>query len=122
MRFYNLLFVGLFQLADRTEYKGISEYVASFGLALVIELNLIGIIGLTALGQTLLKPYITIPFYILTIILNVKYYNYNNVALDKLSVDLKDKHRPNMTSGELLAIMILIESSTVLPIVAAIKQ
>jgi hypothetical protein len=111
MKFYNLLFVGLFQLADRTEYKGISEYVASFGLALIIELNLIVIIGLTALKSTLLKPYILIPFYILTITLNVRYYNYNKVNLDKVSSDLKDKHRPNMTSGELIAVLMIVEAA-----------
>lgn len=39
MGFYNLLFVGLIQIVDKTEYKGISEYVAAFGLGLIIIYN-----------------------------------------------------------------------------------
>jgi len=123
MRFYNLLFVGLLQIADKTEYKGISEYVAAFGLGLIIVLNFILIVGLTTPApRALLSPYLTLSLFGLTIFLNVKYYNYYKDKLDKLSDDLKRKYRPNMTSGELIAILLTVESVTSILILSLSRQ
>jgi len=122
MKYYNLLFVGFMQISDSTQYKGISEYVAAWFLGLVIELNLIAIISVTTLGPTILKPYTLLGFYILAILLNVKYYNINKDPLDKLAKDLEKKHRPNMTSGQLLAIFILIESVSIVPLITAYRH
>jgi len=110
------------QISDSTQYKGISEYVAAWFLGLIIELNLIALISVTALGQTILKPYLLLGFYVAAVLLNVKYYNINKVPLDKLAKDLEEKHRPNMTSGQLLAIFILIESVSIVPLIAAYRH
>ena len=122
MKYYNLLFVGLMQISDSTQYKGISEYVAAWFLGLIIELNLIAIMSVTTLGPTILKPYVFLGFYVLVVLLNVKYYNINKISLDKLAKDLGEKHRPNMTSGQLLAIFILIESVSIVPLIAAYRH
>ena len=122
MRFYNLLFVGPVQIADRTEYKGVSEHVAAWGLGLILVLNFIVVTGLTTLGQTILRPYILIPLYGVTIFLNLKYYNANKLKLDKLSADIKEKFRPNMTPGELLGIILIIESVSAVLIFGLSRQ
>jgi len=122
MKYYNLLFVGLMQISDSTQYKGISEYVAAWFLGLIIELNLMAILSVTTLGPTILKPYVLVGFYVAVILLNVKYYNINRVPLDKLAKDLEEKHRPNMTSGQLLAIFILIESASIVPLIAVYRH
>ena len=122
MKYYNLLFVGLIQLSDRSDYKGISEYVASWGLGLSIVLNFSAIISLTSLAQTILNAYILISFFALNIYLNLKYYKWNKLTLDKLSKDLHDKFRPNMTSAELIAIFFIIETGLVFPLVIVSRQ
>jgi hypothetical protein len=112
MRFFDLLFVGLMQIADRSHYKGIPEFISAWGLGLILELNFIAIIGIFSLGQIVLKPYILIPLYVALFFLSLKYYQFNKLKLDKLSAELKEKYKPNMTSGELLAIIVTIESVT----------
>lgn len=122
MRFYDLVFVGLMQIADKTDYKGISAYVAAWGLGLILELNFIVIVGLTTLSPLILKPYIIIPIYGVTVYLNLRYYNLNKIKLDKLSIDIKEKFRPNMTSGELIGIIFIIESVTAVLILGLSRQ
>lgn len=87
-------------------------------MGLIIELNLIAILSLTSLGPTILNPYVLIGFYILAILSNIKYYNINKVSLDKFAKDLEEEYRPNMTSGQILAIFILIESVCIVPLIA----
>ncbi len=122
MKYYNLLFVGLIQLSGRTDYKGISEYVASWGLGLIIVLNFTALVALTSLAQIMLNAYILLSFFGLAIYLNVKYYDWNRLTLNKLSLDLQDKFKPNMTSGELLAIFVIIESGLIVPLVTVCRQ
>jgi hypothetical protein len=110
MRFYNLTFVGLMQIADQTDYKRISEYVAAWGLGLILMMNFIAIIGFAGFGTVMLRPYILIPLYAATVYLNLKYYNLKKIELNKLSIDLQKKYRPNMISGELIGIILAIES------------
>jgi hypothetical protein len=116
------LFVGLIQIAEKTDYKEVAEYLAAFGLGLILTLNLISVFGLTDFRPIFLKPYVALLFYALTIVLNLKYYNYTKDKLNKLSDELKNKFRPNMTSGELLSILLLIESVAIALIMASVRQ
>lgn len=116
MKYYDLLFVGLMQIGEKTAYKGISEYVASWGISLIIELNLICLLIWTPGQSILAKTYIWITLFITLIFINIKYYNYRKITLDRLYNDLTVKFRPNMTSGELFAIIMILESVIIPPI------
>ena len=109
------------QLAERTEYKDITEYVAAFGLGFIFVLNFIALSGLTPYAPTISKPYLVVLMFVVTIYLNVKYYRLNKDMLHKLSNDLKATSRPNMTSSELLGIILLIEAPTSIFIAMSIK-
>jgi len=108
------------QLAERTEYKEILEYVTAFGLGFILVLNFIALVGLTPYAPIILRPYFMVSFFVVTILLNIKYYNLNKNTLDKLSNDLKTKTRPNLTSGELLGILLLIEAPTAILIASSL--
>jgi hypothetical protein len=110
MTFYKLVFVGLMRLADRTDFKGISEHVAAWGIGLILQLNLIAAIGLTPLRGVILRPLILIPTYIVITYLNFLFYDRNRTQIDKLLVDQIERSRPNMTPGELAALVFLGES------------
>ena len=104
------------QIGDKTVYKGIPEYVASWGISLIIELNLICLLIWTPWQSILTKSYILITLFVVLIFLNIKYYKYRKITLDRLYNDLTVKFRPNMTSGELFAIIMILESVIIPPI------
>jgi len=108
-------------MVEKTHYKEIVEYVAAFGLGLILLLNLISIFGMANLGSSYMLPYVAVIIYVMTIVLNLRYYNRNKDKLDKLSTELKNKFRPNMTLGELTGIIMLIESVAIVLIMAAIR-
>lgn len=83
MKYYNLLYFGLMRLAEKTTYKEISEYVAAWGMALIIELNLIAVVGILGQGA-LLKAYFLVPLYILFIYMSVLYYKKKITVFNKL--------------------------------------
>jgi hypothetical protein len=72
MKYFDLLFVGLIGLARHTYYKDIPVLVASGFMGLIIELNLMAIIGLTSWRPILTKFLILIPFVALLTFLNYK--------------------------------------------------
>jgi hypothetical protein len=73
-------------------------------------LNLIAAIGLTPLRGVILRPLILIPTYIVITYLNFLFYDRNRTQIDKLLVDQIERSRPNMTPGELAALVFLGES------------
>jgi len=108
------------QLAKRSEYKEIVEYVAAFGLGFILVLNFIALAGLTPYAPIILRPYFMVLFFVVTILLNIKYYNLKKNTLDKLSDELRTKTKPNLTSGELLGILLLIEAPTAIFIASSL--
>jgi hypothetical protein len=115
MRLYNYIFLGLFRLASKTEYKEIEEYVASFGMAFIIEMNLNAVLISMGLGY-LLKAYSLIIMYILLIILNVYYYVCNSKKIEQMNIKVESQGNPNIRRPEALAMIVLAESA-LLPLI-----
>src|SRR3990170_838717 len=108
--YYNLLFVGLRRLAKKTTYEEISEYIAAWGMALIIEINFIIFIGAIGIGDRVLKAYFLIPLYIFLIIVNVRYFNNNIQELETLEKVYSSKEsNVNLVDG--LALFFIIESA-----------
>jgi uncharacterized membrane protein len=115
MRLYNYIFLGLFRLASKTEYKEIEEYVASFGMAFIIEMNLNAVLISMGFGY-LLKAYSLIIMYILLIILNVYYYGRNSKKIEQMNIKVESQENPNIRRPEALAMIVLAESA-LLPLI-----
>jgi len=115
MKYFDLLSVGLIGLARHTHYKDIPVLVASGFMGLIIELNLMAIIGLTSWRPILTKFSILIPFVALLTFLNYKYYNKHKDYLDKLEAEQKEINGPNTSSGQLAAMFVILESALIIP-------
>lgn len=115
MRVYNYIFLGLFRLASKTEYKEIEEYVASFGMAFIIEMNLNAVL-ITMGFSYLLKPYLLIIMYIVLIILNVYYYGRISKKIEQMNNRIESQENPNIRRPEAWAIVVLAESA-LLPLI-----
>lgn len=115
MRLYNYIFLGLFRLASKTEYKEIEEYVASFGMAFIIEMNLNAVL-ITMGFSYLLKPYLLIIMYIVLIILNVYYYGRISKKIEQMNNRIESQENPNIRRPEAWAIVVLAESA-LLPLI-----
>jgi len=121
MKYYNLLFIGLMRLGHRTEYKEVSEYLASWGMALIIELNLIVILGMIGVGKILLKAYVLIPLYVILIIANVQYYKRNINRLHELENAYSKSNDVNLNFPDGLALFFIAESA-ILPLIYAFTK
>ena len=120
MKYYEILFLGLIRLAGRTTYEEIAEYVASWSMALIIELNLIVILGLIGAGEAFFRAYFLVAGYILLLFLNLRYYRYRQNKI--MTSDQKNKDGAAvLTFAESVGLFFIIESVAI-PIVFAMTR
>jgi len=121
MKYYDILFLGLIRLARRTTYEEIAEYVASWSMALIIELNLIVILGLIGANETFFRAYVLVALFILLLFLNLRYYSYRQSRI-MTSDQRTEKHgTATLTFAESLGLFFIIESVAI-PIIFAVTR
>gem|GEM_PF-5150285 len=120
LRFYDRLFAGLMRLCEQTEYKEISGFVSAWGIGFILELNIVGVLGMLNLGSAWARPVILIPLFLVLTTLAYKYYQKNSTRINALKTSF-DTSNPNLSRAEMIALLFLAES-VMFPLIVALAR